>query len=91
MEHPQGQLRVRVSRPCSGGDVPQGGRARATGIAPCEAALSPPSPLPPCSYISEDQPAGWDVVALSDQFPNFAGSCGRCYEVKCDPRTVKDG
>ncbi|PRW60661.1 hypothetical protein C2E21_0949 [Chlorella sorokiniana] len=42
-------------------------------------------------YISQDQPAGWDVAALSDQFPNFAGSCGRCYEVKCDSRWVKDG
>ncbi|KAI3429475.1 hypothetical protein D9Q98_005566 [Chlorella vulgaris] len=41
--------------------------------------------------ISEDQPAGWDVVALSDQFPGFAGSCGRCYEIRCNPATVKDG
>lgn len=52
------------------------------------------SPAPPCAtagYISQDQPAGWDVAALSDQFPNFSGSCGRCYEVKCDPRWIKDG
>jgi hypothetical protein len=34
---------------------------------------------------------GWDVVALSDQFPGFAGSCGRCYEIRCNPATVKDG
>lgn len=48
---------------------------------------APLPPLPPSPLYAQ----GWDVAALSDQFPNFPGSCGRCYEVKCDPRWVKDG
>ena len=33
-------------------------------------------------YIFPDAPpSGWEVVALSDQFPSFSGSCGACYEV----------
>ncbi|KAL4440274.1 hypothetical protein ABPG75_003275 [Micractinium tetrahymenae] len=35
---------------------------------------------------------GWDVAAIADASPEFAGSCGRCYEVRCDPRSkVIDG
>lgn len=32
------------------------------------------------------QGTGWDVVALSDKHPDYAGSCGKCYEVRdCCP------
>ncbi|EFJ45996.1 hypothetical protein VOLCADRAFT_93781 [Volvox carteri f. nagariensis] len=31
------------------------------------------------------------IVALSDQNNDFAGSCGRCYEVACKPTTFTDG
>eukprot|EP00877_Chromochloris_zofingiensis_P010717 jgi/Chrzof1/589/Cz01g21130.t1 len=42
-------------------------------------------------YVDPDQNTGWDVVALSDQFPGYSGSCGSCYEVQCDPRGLNDG
>jgi hypothetical protein len=32
-----------------------------------------------------------DVAAISDKAADFAGSCGRCYEVRCNPAMVKDG
>ena len=37
--------------------------------------------------------AGWDVVALSDQWPDRydRGFCGRCFEVKCRPGWITDG
>jgi hypothetical protein len=31
------------------------------------------------------------VVALSDRFPSYTASCGRCYEIRCNPAVVKDG
>ncbi|KXZ55514.1 hypothetical protein GPECTOR_2g1063 [Gonium pectorale] len=34
---------------------------------------------------------GVDIVALSDQAGDFAGSCGRCYEVQCNPSAFSDG
>lgn len=34
---------------------------------------------------------GYDVAAVADASPEFAGSCGRCYEVRCQARTVVDG
>ncbi|GBF98478.1 U6 snRNA phosphodiesterase [Raphidocelis subcapitata] len=42
-------------------------------------------------YMWPDQSTGWDVAALADTHPNYSGSCGRCYEVRCDPRPVRDG
>lgn len=37
------------------------------------------------------QGTGWDIVALSDTYKGYAGSCGRCYEVKCKNDGFKDG
>ncbi|PNH03760.1 Expansin-A8 [Tetrabaena socialis] len=34
---------------------------------------------------------GTNVVALSDQNDGYSGSCGRCYEVKCNPTDLTDG
>eukprot|EP00879_Flechtneria_rotunda_P007961 GHRR01008341.1.p1 GENE.GHRR01008341.1~~GHRR01008341.1.p1 ORF type:complete len:252 (+),score=63.02 GHRR01008341.1:248-1003(+) len=42
-------------------------------------------------YLWPDEGTGWDVAALSDQHPDYAGSCGRCYEIKCDNSGIKDG
>lgn len=38
-----------------------------------------------------DQGLGWDVAALSDQHPEYRGSCGTCYEVRCKSTGVNDG
>jgi hypothetical protein len=53
----------------------------------------PPVPPTPTPRPSQDPAAatGWDVVAPSDQNSDFGGSCGKCYEVKCDPMSLKDG
>jgi hypothetical protein len=42
-------------------------------------------------YQWPDQGTGWDVAALSDSHPEYSGSCGRCYEVKCTSMSFKDG
>ncbi|KAG2452438.1 hypothetical protein HYH02_002681 [Chlamydomonas schloesseri] len=34
---------------------------------------------------------GQDIAALSDTDPSFGGSCGRCYEVTCNPASFNDG
>lgn len=49
--------------------------------------------LPGCGkgYIYPDQGTGWDIAAMPDTHYEYAGSCGRCYEVKCDSRGVNDG
>eukprot|EP00877_Chromochloris_zofingiensis_P011457 jgi/Chrzof1/6565/Cz19g01080.t1 len=46
-----------------------------------------------CEYYKLDWHAGtgWDIAALSDQNPDYANSCGRCYEVSCRPATFNDG
>ena len=31
------------------------------------------------------------IAALSDADPEYAGSCGACYEVECAPGSVTDG
>lgn len=41
-------------------------------------------------YIWPDEPLGWDVAALPDAHYEYDGSCGRCYEVSCDPMVFKD-
>jgi hypothetical protein len=42
-------------------------------------------------YQWPDQGLGWDVAALSDAHPEYKGSCGACYEIKCDSSSVRDG
>eukprot|EP01026_Neomeris_dumetosa_P009360 TRINITY_DN13142_c0_g1_i5.p1 TRINITY_DN13142_c0_g1~~TRINITY_DN13142_c0_g1_i5.p1 ORF type:complete len:129 (-),score=3.12 TRINITY_DN13142_c0_g1_i5:10-396(-) len=42
-------------------------------------------------YLCEDEGTGWDVAALADVHPEYSGSCGRCYEVQCNPTFFKDG
>ncbi|KAL6766931.1 hypothetical protein ACKKBG_A37945 [Auxenochlorella protothecoides x Auxenochlorella symbiontica] len=43
-------------------------------------------------YQWPDVGTGFDVAAIADAAPEFGGSCGRCYEVKCDPQSaVPDG
>ncbi|KAG2501765.1 hypothetical protein HYH03_000265 [Edaphochlamys debaryana] len=34
---------------------------------------------------------GKDIAALSDTASDYAGSCGRCYEVMCNPSAFSDG
>lgn len=42
--------------------------------------------------IDKDKdPLGWDVVAVPDVSPDYAGSCGTCVELMCDPSNFKDG
>eukprot|EP01023_Acetabularia_acetabulum_P054513 TRINITY_DN616_c0_g1_i1.p1 TRINITY_DN616_c0_g1~~TRINITY_DN616_c0_g1_i1.p1 ORF type:complete len:197 (+),score=41.49 TRINITY_DN616_c0_g1_i1:115-705(+) len=42
-------------------------------------------------YLCKDEGTGWDIAALSDVNPAQGGSCGRCYELKCNPTVLKDG
>eukprot|EP00887_Chlorella_sp_A99_P004291 scaffold15.g4291.t1 len=42
-------------------------------------------------YLWPDVGTGWDAGAISDQNAAFIGSCGRCYEIKCNPGLFKDG
>eukprot|EP01024_Parvocaulis_polyphysoides_P055311 TRINITY_DN5649_c0_g1_i2.p2 TRINITY_DN5649_c0_g1~~TRINITY_DN5649_c0_g1_i2.p2 ORF type:complete len:127 (+),score=10.91 TRINITY_DN5649_c0_g1_i2:111-491(+) len=42
-------------------------------------------------YICPEEGTGWDVAALSDLHYEYSGSCGRCYEVKCNPTFFRDG
>ncbi|GBF92088.1 hypothetical protein Rsub_04435 [Raphidocelis subcapitata] len=46
-----------------------------------------------CQFGQLDSNAGtgYDIAALSDADPEFAGSCGRCYEVSCVDDDVTDG
>lgn len=42
--------------------------------------------------IDKDKdPLGWDVVAVPDVSPDYAGSCGTCFELMCDPSSFTDG
>jgi hypothetical protein len=55
---------------------------------------SPALALSPCDSLLPSislQGTGWDVAALSDTYREYAGSCGRCYEVKCQNNGFKDG
>jgi hypothetical protein len=54
---------------------------------PPHAPPPPPESLPTChsptslsQYLDKDKGTGWDIAALSDADPDYAGSCGRCYE-----------
>ncbi|PNW70515.1 hypothetical protein CHLRE_17g723100v5 [Chlamydomonas reinhardtii] len=42
-------------------------------------------------YLDQGVASGWDVAAISDTCDDYSGSCGRCYEVKCDPASFNDG
>ncbi|CAG9467265.1 unnamed protein product [Pedinophyceae sp. YPF-701] len=42
-------------------------------------------------YLDPDKGTGWDIGALTDSTDAFAGSCGRCYEVRCKPASFSDG
>lgn len=44
-----------------------------------------------CTPFLVAQGTGWDIAALSDTDSEYAGSCGRCYEVKCQNSAFKDG
>ncbi|GIM02722.1 hypothetical protein Vretimale_7577, partial [Volvox reticuliferus] len=41
-------------------------------------------------YLDHDHATGWDIAAMSDQNWDFSGSCGRCFEVRCDPTWISD-
>lgn len=41
-------------------------------------------------YLYSTDPLGWDVAAMNDGNPLYEDSCGRCVEVKCDPRVIND-
>eukprot|EP01023_Acetabularia_acetabulum_P047057 TRINITY_DN4933_c0_g1_i7.p2 TRINITY_DN4933_c0_g1~~TRINITY_DN4933_c0_g1_i7.p2 ORF type:complete len:512 (+),score=93.05 TRINITY_DN4933_c0_g1_i7:72-1607(+) len=41
-------------------------------------------------YLCPEEGTGWDITALPDIHPEYAGSCGRCYEIKCRPSTFTD-
>lgn len=41
-------------------------------------------------YLYADDPLGWDVAAINDGNPLYQDSCGRCLEVRCDPRWISD-
>lgn len=50
------------------------------------------TPAPrPMQQLDYWQGTGWDIAALSDADPEYAGSCGRCYEVACVNGDVRDG
>eukprot|EP01025_Chloroclados_australasicus_P038218 TRINITY_DN391_c0_g1_i2.p1 TRINITY_DN391_c0_g1~~TRINITY_DN391_c0_g1_i2.p1 ORF type:complete len:394 (-),score=45.76 TRINITY_DN391_c0_g1_i2:1786-2967(-) len=42
-------------------------------------------------YLCPEEGTGWDVAALADVMPEYSGSCGRCYEVQCNPTYFTDG
>ena len=50
----------------------------------------PPAASCGYGYLDPRVKTGWDVAALSDTAGDFAGSCGRCYEVACLP-LVREG
>ena len=52
--------------------------------------LHPPAGNCGYGYLDPRAKTGWDVAALSDTAGDFAGSCGRCYEVACLP-LVREG
>eukprot|EP01024_Parvocaulis_polyphysoides_P028153 TRINITY_DN25457_c0_g1_i2.p1 TRINITY_DN25457_c0_g1~~TRINITY_DN25457_c0_g1_i2.p1 ORF type:complete len:553 (+),score=83.98 TRINITY_DN25457_c0_g1_i2:120-1778(+) len=41
-------------------------------------------------YLCPEEGTGWDIAALPDIHPEYSGSCGRCYEIKCRPSTFTD-
>eukprot|EP00775_Hariotina_reticulata_P008069 gene8070-8264_t len=45
-----------------------------------------------CGYgtIWRDEPHGWDVAAITDYHPDYANSCGACFEISCDQIWIQD-
>lgn len=41
--------------------------------------------------LDPNKGTGYDIAAISDKASDYAGSCGRCYEVACRPGSFKDG
>eukprot|EP01025_Chloroclados_australasicus_P069772 TRINITY_DN989_c3_g1_i2.p1 TRINITY_DN989_c3_g1~~TRINITY_DN989_c3_g1_i2.p1 ORF type:complete len:495 (+),score=65.81 TRINITY_DN989_c3_g1_i2:121-1605(+) len=41
-------------------------------------------------YLCPEEGTGWDVAALPDAHWEYQASCGRCYEVKCNPSFFTD-
>jgi len=41
--------------------------------------------------LDPNKGTGYDIAAISDKASDYAGSCGRCYEVACRPGAFKDG
>lgn len=41
-------------------------------------------------YLDGNKGTGWSIAAMPDVHYEHSGSCGRCYEVKCEPMTIKD-
>lgn len=41
-------------------------------------------------YLYGSDPLGWNVAAMNDGNPLYEDSCGKCVEVKCDPRWITD-
>lgn len=44
-----------------------------------------------CMFGGLPNNAGWEAGALADRHPEFSGSCGACYELRCKPSVFKDG
>lgn len=44
-----------------------------------------------CMFGGLPSGSGWEAAALSDRHPDFSGSCGSCYELRCKPMTFNDG
>lgn len=40
--------------------------------------------------LDPNKGTGWDITALPDAHYEYSHSCGRCYEVKCDPSVFGD-
>jgi hypothetical protein len=43
----------------------------------------------PMQALDPNKGTGWDIAALSDADPDYAGSCGRCYEGGSRAQTQK--
>ncbi|GLC46449.1 atexp4,atexpa4,athexp alpha 1.6,expa4 [Pleodorina starrii] len=41
-------------------------------------------------YLDYDRSTGWNIAAMSDMNWDFPDSCGRCFEVRCDPTWISD-
>ncbi|PNG85270.1 hypothetical protein TSOC_015335, partial [Tetrabaena socialis] len=41
-------------------------------------------------YLDKGAATGWEVAAMADSCDDYSGSCGRCYEVRCDGRDFHD-
>jgi len=46
-----------------------------------------------CGYgdLDQNRNTGWNIAAIPTSHPDYHGSCGACYEVKCEPMNFQDG